>query len=662
MARPRRTQAPDIEQDNSALQAGFDQFAAATTDELNDERIEELPTPPMIGGQGSLPGNAFGLPSEAQPVLGRATSPKLYAQAARFPNCQQLRVWKIENGVPVGLGPIGADATEEDLCRQFFATMPRGGEGKGIFKIRPLDINGNELGTESTTIIGEHHIALQGLRNAQAAAGGGNGINILGGLGGMSPEILRLFERIADSAEDRAKALERTLEGERERVRAEDVERARERIDLATNAATGVQSLTERMMQDESRRAEMGLRQQQELSERAARAAQEHGQVLLTTLTSIFNQSSTMQAQAEAARQRQDEYRLEQERLRAERELRDAEERRRRDGEEAQRRIEAERNAATALVERERAYLEQKSVREAAEMERKERIAREDADRKEKLTLADMDRRETRAREESERKEKYEREMTTSREAERQRQHERMLKEMDLATTQQREHAERMMTLSKQELGASTGMNIVDMIPKAANFLKTSFGIDAGDLLRTFLAPKEEGGGAWAEALPAVVSVVGEVLKEGIKARAAAQPGRIDQLPAFPMLPAGMPPRAQREPVETEELDEEAPAAPPAEAASPPGPATQAGLPLAVQKAARNALRGLVSRIRNTPPDKWFEQVAQALQAEGAIFHYVQATSVRFALIEAGAEADLAQRIIQAMQDSGLVPPDLNYG
>ncbi len=39
---------------------------------------------------------------------------------------------------------------------------------------------------------------------------------------------------------------------ERERVREEEKQRAQERIDLATNAAQGVQALTERAMKDES--------------------------------------------------------------------------------------------------------------------------------------------------------------------------------------------------------------------------------------------------------------------------------------------------------------------------------------------------------------------------------------------------------------------------
>ena len=99
----------------------------AEEDAFNDPSISHLDEPPLLGGRGrdtSLFGNRAATP------VGRATSPRLYAQAAQFPTCSQLRVWKWENGIPVGLGAIDSMATEEDLVLQFFEAMPRRGEGR----------------------------------------------------------------------------------------------------------------------------------------------------------------------------------------------------------------------------------------------------------------------------------------------------------------------------------------------------------------------------------------------------------------------------------------------------------------------------------------------------------------------------------------------------
>ena len=44
------------------------------------------------------------------------------------------------------------------------------------------------------------------------------------------------------------------------------------------------------------------------------------------------------------------------------------------------------------------------------------------------------------------------------------------------------------------------------------------------------------------------------------------------------------------------------------------------------------------------------------------MYHYVQAVSARAALIEGGADADLAEKVLQAIYESGLAPSDFNYG
>ena len=146
------TFAPDEEEDIEA-------------DRINDPSIAHLEEPPIIGGRGR-DSDLFG--ARAESPIGRALSPRLYSQAAQFPTCTQLRVWKYENGQPIGLGAIDAMATEEDFCRSFYDAMPRRGEGRCQYRLRPIDINGAELGQEVTLWISEHHAAMQHIRRMKA--------------------------------------------------------------------------------------------------------------------------------------------------------------------------------------------------------------------------------------------------------------------------------------------------------------------------------------------------------------------------------------------------------------------------------------------------------------------------------------------------------------
>ena len=170
--------------------------------------------------------------------------------------------------------------------------MPKKGDGRAQFKMRPIDIRGQELGQEVTLVISEHHAAIQALRAQEAeerAMGGGPGVHFInGGQGGSEAygEMGRMFEHAVEAAESRASALESALERERERIRQEDMHRAQERVDLATNAAQGVQALTERMMSDESKRAERAMNMQNQQSH-----------TLVTTLSSIFSQQQSMMQQ-----------------------------------------------------------------------------------------------------------------------------------------------------------------------------------------------------------------------------------------------------------------------------------------------------------------------------------------------------------------------------
>ncbi len=682
---------------NAALQFDEDDFEDEFDDEskkrrsdfddegeigLNDPDIEHLGDAPIIGGGGGRHGDLYG--NDAEYAVGRAMSPRLYAQASQFPTCSQLRVWKWENGIPVGLGAIDATATEEDLVRRFGSAMPRKGEGRAQFKMRPIDIRGQELGQEITLVISEHHAAIQALRAAQEedrTRTGPGGVHVINGGGGSEAygEMGRMFEHALEAAESRSSALEQALERERERIRQEDLQRAQERVDLATNAAQGVQALTERMMHDESKRAERAMNMQNQQS-----------QTLVTTLSSIFSQQQSMMQQSTDQQRRADEFRLEQERQRADRERRDFEERmrlqaqewerkRQAEREEAEHKLKLEREEAQRRFEQHRMELDAKLQREREDMERKERKEREDAERRDRWLAEERTRREERiAREQAER------------EAERNRQHERMLKDAETSAQRDREHAERMMQLSKIEMENRANAGGMNVLGNAAGMLK-QFGIQPNEILPKLFSPnEEEKSGGWLEALPSILGAAAEMAKARTAPQPAPQEIAMMQRPALPQ--PGMDPRMygadpfMQAPNEAPEMFRAPPPEPVAVASETPVPAgaqgvseeavetpmqrqtrelsslaAEAGLPLRSQRNARVELRNLVRKLRDSSQESWQDLILASLSMEMAIYHYVQAVTVRAALLEAGAEPELADTICAAMQASSMVPDDLNY-
>tara|TARA_R110002060_G_scaffold6084_1_gene9266 strand:+ start:1316 stop:3433 length:2118 start_codon:yes stop_codon:yes gene_type:complete len=646
---------------------------------LNDPDIEHLGDSPIIGGGGGRQEDMYG--SSAEYAMGRSMSPRLYSQAAQFPTCSQLRVWKWENGIPVGLGAIDATATEEDLVRRFGSAMPKKGEGRGQFKLRPIDIRGQELGQEVTLVISEHHAAIQALRDREAEerlTGGQGGVHVVQGPGGGEAygEMGRMFEHALEAAESRTNVLESALERERERIRQEDVQRAQERVDLATNAAQGVQALTERMMSDESGRAERAMNMQNQQS-----------QTLVTTLSSIFSQQQGMMQQSTDQQRRADEFRLEQERQRADRERRDAEDRMRlqqqewerkrsSEREEADHKLKMEREEAQRRFEQHRMELDAKLQREREDMERKERKERDDAERRDRWLAEERTRREERiGREQSER------------EAERNRQHERMLKDGETSAQRDREHAERMMQLSKIEMENKASAGGMNVLGNAAGMLK-QFGIEPNQILPKLFSPDEdeEKGGGWLDALPSILGAAAEMAKARVAPPEAQPQIGMMQRPALPdprmdpRMYAGDPFMAEAQP--SPEMFQ----APPPMPDSPPpmdsevaeddpveeSPkqkqtrelstmAAEAGLPLRAQKNARVELRTLVRKLRDADASTWQDHILASLSTELSIYHYVQAVTVRAALSEAGADGELTDSVCAAMQQSSVVPPDLRY-
>lgn len=655
----------------------------------SDPRVTRLEDPPYLHGGGAS-STMFG--QSARTIGGRATSPKLMAQAANFPNCTQLRIWKWENGTPVGLGAIDSEASEEDLVREFFDAMPKKGEGKCQFRLRPIDMNGNELGTEINCIISEHHAAIQKLRRMKDAEKEEEeyGSRRKGKrhweeedsseeqhFGGFNPQ----FDRIMSTAEKRADILEKQLEMERNELRRREEQRMKEHVDLANSATSGIHAITERMMSDESKRAERALQMQTEQS-----------QTLITTLTSIFAQQQTMlQSQMESQR-RQDEYRLEQERQRYERERAEQDSRRERERLELEERRYREREEYERRMREERDAVERRIAKEQKELELRLQREREDMQLK---IIREKEERESREKwfyEERLRRENQEKEDAKQREHDRQRTHERMMRELEIQQQKDREHAERMMALSKQELQNKTFGGLGEMIPMATGMLK-KIGLEPLDVVQKIFAPEKEETSPWAETLPKLLGAGADIARVALTGGAnQVQPIAPMQLPQLPMNKFDEdedeeidyrramqkirrpPPQADLRKMAIGDdtdavisykdttLDREPPIMENRKSQTNLDIAANAGMTLGEQRDARNALTNLVRTLHKSDQGEWETHITTALMSEPKIFSYIQAVSVKSAMQEAGADLTLTGNIINALKASALVPNDLNYG
>ena len=471
----------------------------------------------------------------------------------------------------------------------------------------------------------------------------------------------------------------RALEDERSRARELMTEMARERVDLASNAASGVQAIAERMMSTEASRADAALR-----------AEQQRNQQTSDSMAAFF------QSQLEMMRGDREKAREEAERNRERDEARHMqaveEERRRRD--------------------RDQQEWERRMAQERLDFDRRMRHEKDEADRK-------LDR------------EKLEKE---ERERERDRQHAMKLREMDIQKDRDREHAERMMQLQQAQLAVqakAAGGGLKDTIKEVSTMLQ-SVGVEPMDLVQKLLSRNDEGGSSgpgegWTDLIGKVAGVAGEVVKEQIKTKrvAAMAEAGLQQQPqfqpgAFPMVPQGyygqqpqppmlsgpmpgMPqippgymlvqgpngqpvmvparqmqqmgypqqgfPRAEEaeedededddedgddEGDEDDDEDED-------EEDEAEETAAVTALNPAAQKAARAALRTLVVKLGKAPEGEWEGLIATAIATEPSVYHYAQAVSIKKALPEAGANPKLTARIIVALKASSLVPSDLRY-
>ena len=575
---------------------------------------EILPESPTIrGSKRSRNQRIYG--KEAQHVGGRSISPPLFAEASNFPECTQMRVWKMENGQPVGLGTISSTSTEEDLIHEFRSAMPTSDERKAVFKIRPLDINGTELGQEFTKIISAHHAALRVSSNPQIPTSS---------MGNVPSEMISMLKQTLEASQ-------KALEEERKRTQLIMQQVAQERIDLANQTAQGVQTISERMMKADAERQELMLKQERERN----RQAQDN-------MASFFQSNiEVMQGERERAKDLA-EQQAKRDQTFYERMMEREAYMRQKDRDDSKSYMEQMRQEFQLKMEEERIRRE----RDREEWNRKRELDREEYERKERIRLRELE--ESRARDNAEKKE---------RESMRQREHEMRLREMELQAQRDREHQERMMQLQLVATDKDAAGSAKNLLKDAIKTMR-EFGIEPKDLVDRFMNGGGEQSSTASEVLGAITNIAGsasEVLKESIKAKASEK-----QVMQQSFVPNQMMLEQQRQfPQQMQQIAEPQFAELPNQQSTVSLPNTS--LDMFDQRRVRKALRTLVQKLRTTSDEKWEGLITEAITSEFLIFRYCQDVSVSYAFKEAGGDEKTCTTVIEKLKNHPLVPEDMKY-
>jgi len=253
---------------------------------LNDPSMESLHTSPPIGSHSPGYGVHESRSSSWAPSVGRPVSPPLWEHAAAMPEVQQLAVWLEIEGRPEYIGRIGARSGLDEFVTKFRSALVHEGQPTGgEFICRPLDSAGRPHGSEFRKRVSSHHPLL---RAGQVDSGAP--------AFAPQPMIPAIVEETLRLQREEISQMRSEIQAERERIALERSDVAQERVALASNAASGVQAVSERMMQADAERQRESL----------------------TTLTSIFSSQMTMQQNAAEERQREHERALERENTRRE--------------------------------------------------------------------------------------------------------------------------------------------------------------------------------------------------------------------------------------------------------------------------------------------------------------------------------------------------------
>lgn len=542
----------------------------------------------------------------------------IWEDSHRFSNgAYRLRVDRVTpEGVTASLGFLPSTATEDQVIAR--------GQGKpGTYLIMPVDEHGEPMRRQPyRKPIDEDHPAVLRYHRSASAGASHSGVAMVQGLAGGSgvdPEMLNFFQTVLsakDAEKDEMMAYMKSKDSEIARVREET---AKMQLAVAT---------------DHTRSA---LEVQQQILE-ADRARQDFAQ----------------QQQLEMLRRQQE----------AERATREAE---------------AERNQnfyAAMLQQQEKAAL--------AERERRE----DDARRREE----ELRRREGLLREEEKRREAWMREQEASRQERLERERQRDREHMELVIKM----------LEKQNEVADPFKNVAGLLEKGAQLkelVPSLFGSDSGPqgIMGVLTTLATEGMKTFAELQKAQLQSddIGELhtmpMSPEMAAQLQMQGGPVAQIPEAPMPPEMMDPSVAAQIAAEEEMRRrmaEAFAAGDAPPAAPPTgrhPATVAAtastversfdpptgvvlpedvkkLEPVVRKKAREGIRELVTAIKSVPENQWQATITTGIMKTPQIIPYITAATIRAALLEGGADAALAQKIIEAVDKTGIVPTSIPRG
>jgi hypothetical protein len=723
---------PDFLQDDPAL-ADFNNPEGAGV---------HFEPPPPLGGM--APAALVG--AEAATVHGRSSQPPLWESAGSFPTAQRLRVWRSVNGTPALAGEIGASCTHQEFIQTFFDSMPEPGERMTTFTCRPITAQGRELGKEFTLTFLSNNIDLQAERTRRKALESAEGpeTRLYDGPGSGGSDafdaVQDLFQSVMDTKEQALAQAQAELQEQRRRLAEEAEAQVKQRLQVADSAAQVAREMSHSMVQSE-----------QERSRAMVEAARTDGERTQTMLTQLFQQqmalhqaASQRQLEEEARRRAQDEQRaqarLAEEEARRRRDRQEADERLKREQlrleherEREERRREREEREALARIDREREY--QRQQRDLEERRREdEQRRREEALRLERERFeADQRRREDEARrreDEARRRFEADRDRLQA-EAERQREHDQrmvqvakmeheaalaraereekererkflaQLEQQRLLQQQDREHQARLAQLqARQSLGG-------------LGSLAETLGLDTPEILAKVFSSEGEGkGGGWLQALPDVLSAVGEAVQRARQnqgppsapapPRPAVLPGAVGSAPrptptpeAQPVRPPWTPPVTAPQPRPAPQSAKPQPASsPPPKPPQPPPPspaptspgkprkdalseadrknyaragqvnvrerARAGGLKAAQVNKARGAVRRLVAAYRKKPGDK--EALVRAFQAEvlktPEILGYFSVVGVSAGVVGARATAEELAWILQVLGEDENFPRD----
>ena len=589
-----------------------DPIAEQLAEEENDELQVDLDPhdPGPISNYGAVPQPPLEDDPYNAPVTGRPTSPPMWRDAHLHPNMPQVRVWRVINGQRVSIGAISAMAVEDEFIAHFFDNMPKRGEGRGEFVIRPLDTFGREVMAEvPLPAIDENHVTLRRIRASKedpVAGGPPSWYNPQPAAPALS-EIMSVVAQLTKPMVEAAETAREEAKAAREAMLLAQKQTADERIELAHRAATGIEAVADRMMSNESARNGIALQAQERT----------YGSV-----AAMQQAASEREREASRERERENDSRMKRERE-------DSDDRRRRDREDAETRRDREREEAKAERDRER---------ERWDREKEENRRRDD-----------------------------------DREKERQRAHEMRLKEVDTTAQQNREYQERRAAQDREHAERMTQlMSTRDKNDSAEGWLeKGAKLLQTFDMKPTDIKERLFGGGGLEAYAPAIEGAV-ELAKTGINAlvdyakthktvesqkeaamlatqaaiaqSAAGQFAQQVQQPVAATVAAAAT-AAAAQPVAAGDLATQ-PAAATAATVQPAAEGPVSKLSLGVQKEARVAIRQLVNNLRMAQEDKWPEVVSQAVTDCFAIYHYVKEISIRGALIEGGADAEFAARVL----------------